>query len=184
MFCKSCGKSIPDDSKFCLHCGDKIKVDQAREILHEAIPVAIQSTYFWTDGPRNIDTGSVFTYIERGFGFAFSLIDSDGRLTICDGKLVLCFHLGVHVLYSSNQKGFNKSKKEATIVREFVVKKEEFSWNGYKNRNKQWEDLTYQHQDFKNLISLTDVSGWRPHFWFIKFDGNLLYKKGDNFTLE
>jgi len=39
MYCNQCGKQIPDDAKFCHHCGSAIGIEQEHEKAAEVLEV-------------------------------------------------------------------------------------------------------------------------------------------------
>ena len=56
MFCPKCGKEIPDGSKFCSYCGEKI--EQVEEVRNEEdIPLGIST--------KNRKTAFIFTFLIR-----------------------------------------------------------------------------------------------------------------------
>lgn len=86
MFCINCGKSIPENSIYCLFCGEKqtIRTDNIKSPL---TPYKICDLEFVFMNPekRNWIKGIMLS----GFAVAFSLQDVDGHLIGADGKVEL-----------------------------------------------------------------------------------------------
>jgi len=89
MYCPECGKSIPDESKFCLHCGKPIGANQAehpKPKFSDEPPAFITDVTFCSYGPTKKGfLGAVY----RGFSVAFSLRDKSNRATRADGEVEL-----------------------------------------------------------------------------------------------
>ncbi len=89
MFCPSCGKSIPEESKYCLHCGKPISTTEASQ--------AEQSSY--SDNPPAYfkDVGYKLGNITDSQGRCgvtvwFILLDKSLKPTRARGKLKIRLH--------------------------------------------------------------------------------------------
>lgn len=83
MFCPSCGKSIPDESNFCLYCGSATDEAQSKKsaiVPSDEMPVYIKDLSYWENDIR--DNKGRF-----GFGVSFMLLDKELRPTRYDGEL-------------------------------------------------------------------------------------------------
>jgi len=81
MFCPTCGKSIPEESKFCLHCGAPVLDHTDGPNLRATPPVALEIQGLWPIGPTEIKKGFLDTKVGRGLKWAISLLDSDNQQT-------------------------------------------------------------------------------------------------------
>ena len=45
MYCSSCGKTIPDESQFCLFCGTRLSHDRAAAVA-QPLPLTRQSRFY------------------------------------------------------------------------------------------------------------------------------------------
>ena len=90
MFCPKCGKEIPDGSKFCSYCGEKI--EQVEEVKSEEdIPLGIST--------KNRKTAFIFTFLIALYGIIFLIISllfgMGWHLFIFAGAFVFLFTIGM-----------------------------------------------------------------------------------------
>lgn len=44
MFCKNCGQQVPDESKFCLHCGANLSINETDEAAKDEPKAALKNS--------------------------------------------------------------------------------------------------------------------------------------------
>jgi hypothetical protein len=113
MYCVKCGKLIPDESKFCLNCGNLIT--QPSEPDFSDMPPQYLDQVNWNyDVPTVKNWGDVY----RGFCSWFMLLDGSRNPTRASGKAKinigeLKVHLGKSDTYTSKyQQTFQVSKND------------------------------------------------------------------------
>ena len=92
MYCPSCGKKVPDESVFCLHCGARLSNAVLSQMVtaRDTPPIAIKNLFVELYGPTVVrEMGIIFKSMEvgRGLKFGFSLADSNNQPTVSDGTL-------------------------------------------------------------------------------------------------
>jgi hypothetical protein len=83
MYCLKCGKQIPDESVFCLFCGEKIHKEKSiNEPLNQQFPVDLSNiSISWSGGMEEVGRGK----IARKLGIFFQLKDENGKETSYGG---------------------------------------------------------------------------------------------------
>jgi|GEM_PF-6527054 len=152
MYCSSCGKSIPDESKFCLHCGASINADKPTSLV---TPSDRPPQYIKGIGAALNDITD--KHGKHGLQVWFELIDSDGKLTRADGKVQ------IYIQYSHLDMGYRDFFREELQVRkeDFVRGDNDPKFYGYIFRHPQpiipsrtyrWEiDITFRTGDGKKI---------------------------------
>ena len=91
MFCSSCGKEIPQVSRFCMFCGVNF---HEQMVFTDKQPYFIKHTYLDLIGPIQKNTYNEDMY---GFKFGFSLSDNEDKPTRADGKAILKIRDAMHL---------------------------------------------------------------------------------------
>ena len=92
MFCPSCGKSIPDNSIFCMFCGKPVQLSTAspQVVFNMNVPVQIKNVTFNFIGPMEQKFFALRgTLAGRQFRIGVQMVDSEGQPTAYDGTLRL-----------------------------------------------------------------------------------------------
>lgn len=82
MYCPSCGKSIPDGSTFCLHCGKPISVQAPKLNFSDRPPRHIAEVGWSTDVPTKT---TLLGKTLRGYRIWFQLLDESRQPTRGNG---------------------------------------------------------------------------------------------------
>jgi len=183
MYCSSCGKQIPDESTFCMHCGKRISKHRR---VSENPPIAIEKIYLTKEGPTDVKSkGGFFSnaVIGRGFSVSVSLIDSSNKSTISDGELIIGLIVALHDLHKqlgANPRALQEAKQKALLYKEIIVKKVDFTWETLKYASGNEEVLCYRYTQLTPLVYFaTSNERVYLHVWFRTPDGKLFYKTGD-----
>ena len=93
MECPFCEKTIPEESIFCMYCGECID-DSEYEEINENPPIALVIERFRPTGPVDIKKGGFWSddKIGRGVYYIISLRDSENRVTVAEGELVVVMY--------------------------------------------------------------------------------------------
>lgn len=121
MFCVNCGKSIPENSIFCLFCGEKqtVGTDNIKSPLTPS-KICDLEFVFMKPEKRSRIKGIVF----NGFAVAFSLQDIDGHLIGADGKAELRIRAGT--IQKTFQFEVNRESFGQTYVQQSEGNRREF----------------------------------------------------------
>jgi len=152
MYCSSCGKSIPDESKFCLHCGAPVTADKPTSLV---TPSDRPPQYIKGIGAALNDITDKNG--NHGLQVWFELIDGDGKLTRADGKVQVVIRYNY-----SDTGGVSSFRKELQVRKEdFVRGDKDPKFYGYIFRHPQpiipgrtygWEiDVTFETTDGKKI---------------------------------
>jgi len=191
MFCPSCGKSIPDEGNFCLHCGAPVADHDKDLSLRETSAVALEIQGFWLRGPTEIKKGFMERKVGRGFEWAISLLDSENQQTTSDGKLIVVFRWDTGTSDVVKGKVYKATIKEAYRVaassevvwhNEFDVRKEDFKWVTYTSgwSGAESRRLVYDYLQTSPLLYFKPEIPLALHCWFITPDERCIYKpRGD-----
>lgn len=193
MFCPSCGRSIPDGSKFCLYCGARIPESNDQLTMRETPPVSLEIHGLWEVGPFEVKKGLLSTKIGRGIKFAFSLLDSEGKQTASDGEVIALlksegYDIGyaTHKAYRANiQEALLRSRASDTLwSKRFGVKRSDFKWVTYTYiiSGKETRELAYEYAQTSPLLFFGQGLYVELHVWFVTPDQRCLYRPSTTFT--
>jgi hypothetical protein len=184
LFCPSCGKPIPDESKFCLHCGTRVQENSAGLATRNTPPIALEIQLLRLAGATEINKGKPL--IGRGFEFNFSLFDSDMQFTTSDGELIAAL-LGANYPNDSGEDALPSDIKMAREVKkqydtrwnnEISIKAGDFKWKNYHTYRGDYEALIYRYLQISPLLFIPPKTKVNLHIWFITSDGKCFYKTG------
>lgn len=134
MFCPACGKQIPDESKFCLHCGHALppSAGGGNEGGEKAYlqPSQIKRVIFYFHGPMEQD-GSRHG---RRFVFGVQLADEDGRPTVWPGQIELEAHKPIG-RYGPNSTLGNFRHSQLVEPKDFRISQNGEAWYYYYHPN-------------------------------------------------
>jgi zinc-ribbon domain len=85
MYCPSCGKSIPDESKFCLHCGKPTA--SSPKLLFSDLPPKHMAKVGWARGVPTVK--NPFGTVSTGLRFWFQLLDNSLKPTRSSGNVII-----------------------------------------------------------------------------------------------
>ena len=96
MFCPSCGKQIPEDSRFCLYCGTSTSSPPRTTVsFSEDPPQYITSVGWVTDVPTEKKLGKIL----HGFRYWFVLLDGNNKPTIANGNILVRLSKWINTIY-------------------------------------------------------------------------------------
>lgn len=130
MFCNICGKSIPDESVFCLYCGNKINLERENN-KNESIstPEYIGYAFFKVIGPVKERSGKGFLslgQVGRWINFGINLCDNLGHNTKSNGSVIVAVNPSGKLGPLNSYKGFHELATKATFFGEYEVTLDHF----------------------------------------------------------
>jgi len=91
MFCKSCGKEIPDNSIFCLYCGVPLAAIDAKEVARRGVSlVTVKAEKVWGWGKAKIKVivdGELAREVTNGGSVSFET-QNGKHIVYCEAKWI------------------------------------------------------------------------------------------------
>lgn len=187
MLCESCGKEIPSESRFCLHCGFRVPDDVPKPLVNTSPLFTLQVTDFRTCGPTIVESGYLNERLRRGLEFTILLRDSNGSAIVSDGELIAALK-GPYPNASSSPHLLEPSQKMARSIglrtdilwhRDFVLRSTDFRLQSIKNTNSTSDTLSsfaYSYHETAPILSVDADYYVELHTWFVMPTNQCLYQ--------
>lgn len=174
MFCNNCGKSIPDESAYCLFCGSKIIGGKRKEQIEVNFPPPeyVGSAFIKAIGPVKERAGKGFFsngQVGRWINFGFTLCDKAGKHTRSNGSAILAINPWGKLGKLTSEK-IHALKMEATFFGEFEIFTDDFDLGIMR------VDLTYS----SDFVYFENNETYLARIGFRTPDGRIL-EYGDGF---
>jgi len=113
--CPSCAKTIPEQSAFCLYCGNPIGRQPSAPVeFNRRPPLQIRALILGLYGALKPMPRKAGQYQREGFYLRFSLSDADGLPTVCDGMGVAAVR--IWQIEPASSELLNKLRTQATFA--------------------------------------------------------------------
>ncbi len=187
MICQSCGKEIPSESRFCLHCGFRVPDETPKPVVNTSPLFTLEVTDFKACGPAIVESGYLNERLRRGFEFTILLRDSDGRAIVSDGELIAALK-GPYPNASSSPHLLEPGQKMARSIgtrtdilwhRNFVLKATDFRLQSIKNASPTSDAVpffAYSYHETAPILSVDADYSVELHTWFIMPTNQCLYQ--------
>lgn len=115
MNCPSCSKTIPEQSAFCLYCGNPISRQSSSPVeFNRRPPAQISAVTLGLYGTLKPMPRKAGQYQREGFYLRFSLSDAAGLPTVCDGMGVAAVR--IWQIEPASNEPLNKLRTQATFA--------------------------------------------------------------------
>ena len=181
MFCSSCGKPIPENSAFCLHCGAAISSKEKSRIIPTSPPIGMNDFFIWETGPTDVKESFLSTKIGRGFEVAFNLVDSANKLTASAGECHIAL-ISENVwdkassgptLFGNKPRDIERARRQALFFTKLAISVNDFKWVPLKDGT---ENLRFTYFQVAQLVYGPRNEWMVAHCWFQTSIGGLFYK--------
>jgi len=188
MICPSCGKLIPNESKFCLYCGGRIPAEALTPVDKPPARPALVVVEFRPCGPAVTEPGYLNERLRRGFEFTIGLRDSNWEEIQLDSELIAAL-MGPYPNASTSPHLLGPSLKTARSIgartdilwhRSFAIKPGDLESRTIHRAGSPSDSekplLVYTYRETAPILSVDADYCLELHTWFILPTGQCLYQ--------
>ena len=188
MICQSCGKEIPDESRFCLYCGFRAPTEEPKPVVAPSPLFSLEVVDFKACGPTIVESGYLNERLRRGFEFTICVRDSSGIPIVSEGELTVALK-GPYPNNSSSPHLLEPTSKMARSIgtrtdilwhRSFVLKRTDFGIHSGQETDLGPADaapfLAYSYHETAPILSVDADYYVELHTWFVMPTNQCLYQ--------